>query len=302
LENGARTYLRIEFPEPPSPALDPTTADWTLQIFDTPELGGNPLASVRAAVSKNYLLTSAGWSPGTSGGFIYSGAGGTVTAELDERTFILKATGAEAFANVNPANEVGALLKIGGVEYYALIGGKVSSNVAGDFKAHGGAVPLIWETFATTQPITDISTGQPVTDAARLANLQSALIFPDGGPGHKTRIEIALPDACYTVEFLFSEIDPAVDATNPRQFLVTAEELGVINAPFNIRSQIGATNTDFPGAYLAAGPVRDGYFSTTFTRMEGAPIVSGFIITPIAGCTLIPNPPITTPVVIDLGG
>jgi hypothetical protein len=304
LENGVRTYLRIEFPEPPSPALNPTSGDWTLKIFDTPGLAvpPAPLAPLRPTLAKSYLLTSSGWSQGTPGQFTYSGAGGAVTAEFDERTFLFKATGAEAMANVNVANQIGALLKIGGAEYYALIGGKISSNAAGDFKAHAGTIPVIWEPLATTQSITDIATGQPVTDAAKLANLQSALVFPDGGPGHKTRIEIALPDSCYSVEYLFSEIDPAVDNANPRQFLVTAEEVGVTNAPVNIRQQIGSSNSYFPGAYTASGPVRDGYFTTTFTQVEGAPIISGFIIQPLIGCTGIPNLTDTTPIVIDLGG
>lgn len=306
-ESGVRTYLRIEFPEPPSPALDPTTADWTLRLFDTPELiiptvSPMTLRPARPALVKNYELAASGWTQGPSGEFTYSGAGGAVTAECDDRTFLLKATGAEAVLNIDAANAVGALLRVGGVEYYALLGGTVSSNLAGDFKAHGGGVPLIQDSRATTEPITDITTGQPVADAAKAANLQSALVFPDGGPGHKTRIEIALPDSCYSVEYLFSEIDPAIDDTNPRRFLVTAEEVGVVNAEVNIRQQLGAVNAYFPGAYTASGPIRDGYFTTTFTRIEGDPVISGFVITPLTGCSGIPNPVNNNPILIDLGG
>jgi hypothetical protein len=191
LENGVRTYLRIEFPEPPSPDLDPTTGDWTLQIFDTPEVAALPpnstLQPARAALAKNYLLASSGWSQGPTGTFTYSGAGGAVTAEVDERTFLLKATGAEAMANVEPANEVGALLKIGGVEYYALIGGKVSSNVAVNRSSPGPALvsvslPLTVPRMSTRPAVLSVGlVGKKIAVESRgcspLTVLQNCLTF-----------------------------------------------------------------------------------------------------------------------------
>ncbi len=101
LENGIRTFLRIEFLSPRRPPSIPrqrigrcrslTRRSWVIVPPPRRDLdrSGRPYR-------KANVLTASGWSRGTPGKYTYSGAGGAVTAELDERTFLLKATGAEA--------------------------------------------------------------------------------------------------------------------------------------------------------------------------------------------------------------
>ena len=311
-ESGVRTFVRFEFPLTPTTALDPTAADWTLNLFDTPELITPPNKSLqvsRRSVSKTYTFTRGNWTSPEAGKYVYSGAAGAVTASVDQRTFILEATGAEAFVNSSSAtpkiNALSVILNVGGSTYYTLFGGKVWANTDTTFKAHSSLLSAssgLSKPLSTTTAITDLTTGQPALEPLQ-SNLKSAIVLPNGIPGDRTQIDIAVPDGCYSVEFLFSEIDPAVNTTtNPRRFFVTAAELGVNDALVSIQQQLGGSNLYYPGAYTASGPVRDGFISITFTRVDGDPIINGFIITPLTGCSGTPDPPNNTPIVIDLGG
>jgi hypothetical protein len=307
VESAVRTFVRFEFPQPPSPALDPTTADWTLTLYDTPSLSQIPnLNAGRTPLTKTYTLARGSWTSPEAGKYVYTGAAGAVTASLDARTFILEATGAEAVVLSNSttpnANAISSILGVGGTTYYTLFGGKVWANTDTSFKAHAGPVPILSQTLSTAATINDITTGQPVAEP-RQTDLKSALVFPDGETGHKTQIDINLPDGCYNVEFLWSEIDPEVNSTNVREFLVSAPELGVVNALVSVQRQLGGSELYYPGAYTASGLVRDGFLSITFVRVTGAPFINGFIITPLIGCTGVDDTLTnTTPIQIDLGG
>lgn len=147
-----------------------------------------------------------------------------------------------------------------------------------------------FSSVATTQAILDITTGMPVADPVIATNLETAILMPEQA-GTVCHVEMDLEYGCYSVEFLFSELNGCVDSSTPRSFLVSAAELGLNDAAVNPFAQLVGAYLYYPGAYAASGPVLDGTLDIQFETVTRSPIVSGFRITPLIGCSIPPAPP-----------
>lgn len=148
--------------------------------------------------------------------------------------------------------------------------------------------------ISTSSAILDLTTGQTVSDASLLSNLQTSMAFTNGWPQRSCEITVPLKYGCYAVEYLLAESNLCVTPASPRVFKVTATQVGVSDASVDVLAQLGGYERYYPGAYTAAGPVLDGSFRTSLTQVSGDPFLSGLVITPLFGCS-IPLPPPGTP-------
>ncbi len=165
---------------------------------------------------------------------------------------------------------------------------------AGCGNDEGFSKELGYGALYASKPIVDLTTNTPVADINLQSNLQSAVVLPSSPANVSCSLQIPVAYGCYSVEFLFTEMASCVDSSNDRRFLVTSPELGIFNAEVNILRQLGGDHLFYPGAYTAAGPVLDGALNITFEQIALNPIISGFRVNNLVGCS-IPTPAPGTP-------